>query len=409
MMQWMILAARNVARHSRRSLLLGGTIAVGALALLLFISYITASLLGLRESTIRGGMGHAQLATAAQADGYAEQQLQFGIAAKERAQLEARLEQEPGLRRIAPRLSFGGLVSNGARTLNFEGGGVDPLRERQAFGAFQNIVAGKPLGNGEEERYKVLLGQELARRLAVQPGGSVTLLTTTVSGSVNAMDLEVAGLVSTGVPEKDLYLLELPLETAQELLRTDKISSLALLYEDTAQAPAISARLQQRLGQHYQLKTWQQLAPLYEQVLQLFRNQFLIFCAIICLVIFLGVATMTLTTIYERAAEIGTLRSMGISQVQIRRLFVYEGLLQGLGGAIAGGTLAWVAAVLVNAARIELAPPPGRSSGVLLQMAWVPEYAALIICLLPLVAVLAAWFTSRRIGRMQIRASLSLG
>ena len=64
---------------------------------------------------------------------------------------------------------------------------------------------------------------------------------------------------------------------------------------------------------------------------------------------------MTLTTIYERAREIGTLRAMGISHAAIRRLFVYEGMLQGLFGAVAGGVLAWVATLLVNGAKIELA------------------------------------------------------
>ena len=45
------------------------------------------------------------------------------------------------------------------------------------------------------------------------PGQSLTLMTTTVQGSVNAMDVDVAGIIATGVPERDLYTLQLPLET----------------------------------------------------------------------------------------------------------------------------------------------------------------------------------------------------
>jgi putative ABC transport system permease protein len=408
MRQWLLLALRNVRRNGRRSLLLGGTIAVGTLALLLFVCYIAASLDGLRESTIRSGLGHAQLAAPGQFDGYAEQQLQFGLDRAAMGRLEAALAQEPQVRRVVPRLQFSGLVSNGPRTLNFEGSGVMPDRERQAFGAFQSLAEGRALNATPEGRYQVLIGREMARRLGVRPGQSITLMTTTASGSVNAMDLEIVGLVATGVPQSDLYLLQLPLETAQELLRSERISSVALLYQASEQADAVSARLRQRLGAGIELKTWQQLAPLYSQVLALFRNQFVAFGVVIGMIVFLGVAAMTLTTIYERAREIGTMRAMGIGHATVRRLFVFEGMLQGALGALAGAALAFAATLAINAARIELAPPPGRNVGVLLQLLWVPEYGAAVVCALPLVAMLAAWTVSRRIARMPIMQSLSI-
>lgn len=408
MMQWWTLAQRNVLRNARRSLLLAGTIAVGTVALLLFVAYIAASLNGLKESTIRGGLGHAQLSAPAQSDGYAEQQLQFGLTPHDLTRIDTILTQNAHVRRIVPRLAFSGLVSNGPRTVNFAGTGVNPERESQAFGAFQTLSAGSALNGTTSGHYQAIIGVEMARRLAVQPGQSLTLMTTTVNGSINAIDLEVVGLVATGIPETDLYLLQIPLTTAQELLRTDKISTVSVLFDDTDHAPAISIQLQQALGAEIRLYTWQELAPLYSQVLALFRTQFVVFGLIICIIVFLGVATMTLTTIYERAREIGTLRSMGISHVAIRRLFVYEAMLQGGFGALVGGAVAWLATLVINAAHIELAAPPGRNVGVVLNMMWVPQYSAAIVCALPLVAMLAAWLISRRISRMPIMQTLNL-
>jgi len=407
MTQWLLLAHRNVLRNGRRSLLLGGTIAVGALALLLFAAYIAASLEGLRESTIRSGLGHAQVTAVAPADGYSDQQLQYGLDAGERARAETLLAQEADVRRLAPRLQFSGLVSNGPRTLNFEALGVDPLREQQAFGAFQALVEGEPLRGGEAGRYRALIGKEMARRLGVKPGQSLTLMTTTVQGSVNALDVDVAGIIATGVPERDLYTLQLPLDTAQELLRTKKISSLSVLYQDTSGADAVSAGIAHTLGGKLRLQRWQELAPLYPQVMALYRNQFIVFGAIIGVIVFLGVATMTLATIYERSREIGTLRAMGIPQTMVRRLFMFEGLLQGAFGAVAGGVMAWLATVAINAAGIELAPPPGRNVGVPLHMLWLFQPSLAIMAALPLVAMTAAWLTSRRIGRMPVKSILS--
>ncbi|SFF86184.1 putative ABC transport system permease protein [Duganella sp. CF458] len=407
MMQWLVLAHRNVLRNGRRSLLLGGTIAIGTLALLLFAAYIAASLDGLRESTIRGGLGHAQIAAVPPADGYAEQQLQYGLDAADRARIEAMLAPMDGVRRVVPRLQFSGLVSNGPRTLNFEAQGVDPLRERQAYGAFQVLAQGAAIRAGEEGRYQVLIGKEMARRLGVHPGQSLTLMTTTVQGSVNAMDVDVVGIIATGIPERDLYTLQIPIETAQELLRTKKISHLSVLYQDTANADALSAAIAQALSGKVRLQRWQDLAPLYPQVMALFRNQFIVFGAIIGLIVFLGVAAMTLATIYERGKEIGTLRAMGIPQAMVRRLFMFEGLLQGAFGALAGGTAAWLATLAINAAGIELAPPPGRNVGVPLHLLWLYQPSLAIVAALPLLAMAAAWLTSRRIGRMPVKAILT--
>ncbi|WP_426171218.1 ABC transporter permease [Pseudoduganella sp. R-34] len=407
MTQWLVLAHRNVLRNGRRSLLLGGTIAIGTLALLLFAAYIAASLDGLRESTIRGGLGHAQVSALPPADGYVEQQLQYGLDDAERSRIEGLLGKMDGVRRVAPRLQFSGLVSNGPRTLTFEAQGVDPVRELQAFGTFQLLAQGAPLRAGDEGRYQVLVGREMARRLGVRPGQSLTLMTTTVQGSVNAMDVEVAGLLATGIPERDLYALQIPIETAQELLRTRKISHLSVLYQDTAIADAQSAAIAQAIGGKVRLQRWQELAPLYPQVMALFRNQFIVFGAIIGLIVFLGVAAMTLATIYERGKEIGTLRAMGIPQAMVRRLFMFEGLLQGAFGALAGGTAAWLATLAINAAAIELAPPPGRNVGVPLHLLWLFQPSLVIVLVLPLLAMAAAWLTSRRIGRMPVKAILT--
>ena len=176
MNQWLTLALRNVRGNMRRSFLLGATISVGTIALILFINYIAASLWGMRESTIRGGLGHFQIATSNYFDGYAEQQLQFGLEPGDVTQLQDSLSHENHVRRVLPRLLFNGLVSNGPITLNFQGFGVDPAGERIAFGAFRTFTSGEPLQLGDKLRYQVVLGKELARRLSVKPGDSVTVV-----------------------------------------------------------------------------------------------------------------------------------------------------------------------------------------------------------------------------------------
>ena len=60
-MRWMNLAWRNVWRNAGRSSIVILIIATGALAAMLTLGFILASFEGLRESTIRGGVGHIQV------------------------------------------------------------------------------------------------------------------------------------------------------------------------------------------------------------------------------------------------------------------------------------------------------------------------------------------------------------
>lgn len=402
-----MLALRNVMRTARRSAMLGCTAGVGAIALILFVGYITASLYGLRESTIRSGIGHLQIFSQDKSGDYSNQQLQFGLEKKEFENLKEILMRDFNVRRIVPRLTFDGLISNGPHTLNFQAVGVDPKNERQAFGAFQNLVSGHHLLSTEKGKYQALLGSEMAKRLGVSPGDSVTIITSTISGSINAIDLEVCGLISTGVPETDLYFLQLPLQSAQELLRTTKLSYLAVLLANTDLTESSATLLHSKLKSSQEVKTWSDIVPLYHQVLSLYVNQFAVFGIIIGIVIFLSVSTMTLNTLYERKKEIGILRSMGISVAAVRLLFVYESFIQSLVGSLTGAVIAWILIVLINLAKISLAPPPGRNIAVMLNLQWIPSYAMFIIIVLLLVAMLASWLVTGRIGKMPVVNSLS--
>ena len=402
MTRWLNMAWRNIWRTRARSSFLIATVALGCASLLLFACYIQATIAGLRESVVRGGTGHIQLAIRGQFDGVEEQQLQFGLIAEEQHRLERVLRGDDRVRRVAPRLAFGGLISTGQRTLTFQGTGVDPDLERQAFGQFVHVETGRMLTGAADDRYAAILGRELARRLDVRPGDNVTVMTSTVHGAINALDLRVQGTVSTGSPDADLYFLQLPLASGQELLRTRKVSRLIALLKSTDDTDGLAAAMRDRLGTSVEIRTWRQLNPIYEQVLALYATQFTVFGVIISSVVFLNVATITLTNVVERAREIGIMRSMGISAGSVRMLYACEGFLQACAGAMLGIATALVCIGLNRIADIRLPPPPGRNTPVPLMLLWANDSALLVTVTLVAIASCAAYLMSRRISLSRI-------
>jgi ABC-type lipoprotein release transport system permease subunit len=85
----------------------------------------------------------------------------------------------------------------------------------------------------DSESDAVIIGRGLAESMHAKPGDYLTLMTTTTAGSLNAMDVRVAGIFMTGVKEYDERAVKMPIAGAQQLLQTKKIEKLLVLLKNT--------------------------------------------------------------------------------------------------------------------------------------------------------------------------------
>ena len=238
-----VIALRNLSRHRRRTLLSLLVIAAGAVAVILTAGFIRFSFDGLREALIHGGLGHLELMPAATArDGGPDRSAPpalrgLGARAGRRGVHPARpgrgsgglphrhgVEGRPlvGVRRAWPS------SPNASGSMNLEvklRGGAN--------------LADAPPPVGEDQ---VLLGVGLARSLGAAPGDVVTITAMTADGTLNALDVRVAGLVTTGLQELDARLLKTHLATAERLLGTDRVSSIVIGLDDTVRTQEVGRR-----------------------------------------------------------------------------------------------------------------------------------------------------------------------
>jgi putative ABC transport system permease protein len=404
-MMWVVLACRNAIANTRRSLLTLFSLCVATAVLLLFAAYVNSTRVALQYALVHGGYGHFQISGKGGFDDTAENPLQFGLTPQQVAALEKAADALPEVRRVVPRLSFGGLISNGGQTVPFSGTGVDAGAEAAAFGRAHVIVAGEPLspaspGDG------VILGRGLARLLGVKPGDSVTIMSSTVSGALNVIDVVVVGVETTGVAETDRMLVRARIETVQALLGTDKISSLVILLDEDRHTNAIAQRLTQTTP-GLEARSWIQLAPIFRQVIGMYESLFKAVFAFIVVITLMGLGVTILTSVLERTRDIGVMRALGISRNLVRWMFVLEGLALATAGVIIGSVLAVFGCLILNQARIMLPPPPGRLQGYPLSFLWDwPAAAAITLCIVGM-SVLVAWLASGRISRLDVTDALS--
>lgn len=396
LLPWIKFAALNTLRNRRRSAATVTIAALGTAAILLAGGFALSTYRALAEAAART-TGHLIVARPAQFERDEDTPLQHGIT--DPAPLIERLLADDAVRQVLPRVEFSGLISNGDKSVVMVAAGIEPDAEFAVKGPFLTLQAGQVLASGPAgaASLRVMLGEGLARSLKATPGSSLTMMATTTEGALNALDVTVAGVFSTGVPEIDRRLVYADLATAQRLLATQRISSLGVFLARMDDTAASQARLQAQLP-GYTVQTWLDQAVFYRSVRDLYNRIFGALGAIIGVIVVFVVTNAMAMAIIERTRELGTLRALGTAPGQLVRSLALEGLMLGGVGAAAGALLALGVALALLVFPVQMPPPPGRSTGYPLLVAVDPAlYGATLAAMLVLAMAASAGVAQRTV------------
>lgn len=400
-MQWLKFAWLNLLRNRRRSAVTLSIAALGTAGILLAGGFALFTYEALAQAAART-TGHLIIARAEQFHSDEDTPLQHGL--DDAAALRTRLLADPDVRQVLPRVEFSGLISNGDKSTVMMATGIDPDAEFAIKGPFLTVTAGRVLGAGQPQH--VMLGEGLARSLKAQPGSSLTLLASTTEGALNALDVTVQGIFSTGIPDIDRRLVYTDVATAQKLLVTQRVSSLGVFLRSMPATPAARERLAAALPA-LAVQTWQDQAVFYRSVRDLYNRIFGALGLIIGVIVVFVVAHAMAMAIIERTREIGTLRALGTLPSQLTRSFALEGLLLGGAGALLGALGALAVSVALLLFPVEMPPPPGRSTGYPLQIAMDAALYGGTLAAMVALATLAAALVARRTVRQPVVQALA--
>ncbi len=407
MSKFLLLAFRNVFRNRRRTAMTLMMVAGGVTGLLLAGGYFQFMTDGLRESTIRNGLGHIQIFNAEHFERDEVRVLDTGIDDWHR--VAARVASTAHVRGVAPRIEFYGMVSNGQKSAVYMGSAVDPNAER-SLGFTPNLIAGHDLDPNPGEEVGALIGVGLAKSMNVKVGDGLTLLAVTSDGALNGIDVEVVGIVQTAAAELDARYLRIPLVSAQRLLQSDRVTNLVVGLDATANTDSVYRLLTPRfagLPQRMELRKWIDLATYYKQVRNLFDGIFLFMGLIVFFMVLMSSINTLLMSMFERTREIGSMLAMGTPQVWIVALFMTEAGVLGLLGAAIGVVAGNLAGALLNRLNFRLPPPPGYTLGIPFHVVHVPGIMIGSSLLVVVSLVLASILPAVRASRLRITEALA--
>jgi putative ABC transport system permease protein len=352
----LVLAARNLARYWRRTLLTSGLIILGVVAVLLFIA-VSGSFKGLIVGQITDSMlGHLQLHRRGYVASIDNLPLNLNMKPGALAQADAALGADPAVVAWSPRLKFGAMFSNFTETTSIRLNGVLPEREAAAMPMLAKRVVQGSVANGLLERGKVLVPEIIARGMNLKPGDTVVLVATNLDGSVNGQTFVVQGVLGdvTGPGGRDGYV---HLEDARQLLRMTEaeVSEIAVRLKDLGMLPAAKARLDQALsglrnaqGQSVlQVHGWDQLSP-FANIARMIDLLDVFIRVMLVGIVLIAVMNVMIMAVYERIREIGMISAIGTPPRRILALFLAEGALLGAAGTAIGVALSLAAVYALN-------------------------------------------------------------
>lgn len=405
--KFLLLAFRNVFRNRRRTVMTLLMVGGGVAGLLLVGGFFAFMFRGLRESTIRTGLGHIQIFNAEHFSRDEVHVLDTGIS--NWRQVAGATESAQHVRGVAPRIEFYGMLSNGVKSSVFMGSAVDPDTERK-MGFDPRIASGRDLSGNSNGEVEALVGTGVARSMSVKVGDGLTILAVTADGALNGIDVQIVGIVSTGFKDLDDRYLRIALPSAQRLLQTDRVTNLVVGLDQTENTDAVAAELAPRLlGQSQELvmKKWIDLAAYYKQVRTLFSGIFLFLGIIVFFMVLMASVNTLLMAMFERTREIGTMLAMGTPRRWIVALFMVEATVTGILGALVGIVGGNLLGMALNALGLHLPAPPGTSFDMLFRVLHVPSLmvgsSLMVIVSLALASILPAV----RASRLQIAEALA--
>lgn len=450
------LAARNLVRNRRRTLTTLLAMIVGVVAVLIFGGYDRNIRLGLETDFVRGS-GHLQIQHRDYFLFGSGNPAAYGI--RDYTQLMHTLQADPQLapllQVVTPVLDLGGIAGNFAAGVSrtVYGRGVDvagqnrlkqwndyrmvglPQRSVALTGTAPNAAV---VGTGVARVLQLcgpLQVKDCPQPVPVQQQGSampadlaalpvaapvanvgrvqIELLAARASGAPNVASLQVVKAEQQGVKALDDISVQLHLTQAQQLVYgqdTPQVSAIVLQLRHSSDMPAARARLAQLLqggSQPLVVQDFATLNPQYGQITGMFAAILGFVAVLIGAIVLFTVGNTMSMAVVERTVEIGTLRALGLRQAGIRRLFVSEGLLLGVTGALLGSLLALGLAWLINHSGLTWLPP-GNSERIPLLVRVAGEYGMLLATAVGLVvlSVLSAWWPARRAARLDIVEAL---
>ncbi len=200
----------------------------------------------------------------------------------------------------------------------------------------------------------IAIGSGVARELGVTVGDRIRLISpdgarTAFGTSPRVAAYEVVYVFQVGRWDIDRTRVYMPFAEAQSYFNRDGVADeIEVLVEDPEAVGRLTLPILQAAGGNVVLWTWQDSSGAFLQALQMEDNVMFIILSILVLIATMNIVSGLIMLVKNKSRDIGILRTMGLSEGSILRVFFICGASVGIAGTIVGVTLGCLFAIYID-------------------------------------------------------------
>lgn len=325
-------------------------VALGVMLSVFLHAYITGIMGDSIEMNAKMSLGHVKVVSKAYAENIS--QMPTDLALTETGKLTEELKQKFPEVTWVERIQFGGLIDvpdqNGETRSQGPamGIGVDLFSEKSGEIERLNIAKSLVRGHLPEKPLEILLSDQFSKNLGVNPGDEITLMGTTMNGSMSYQNFIVAGTLSFGVKVLDKGTLVADINDVRLALDMDDAASeingyLNIGYYDKTDANATKEKFQKEFpntenDEYAPVLLTMQDQGLMGQMVDIAEAMGTIITLVFMFAMALVLWNAGLLGSIRRYGEFGIRLAMGEEKKHVFRTLIYESVMIGIAGSVVG-------------------------------------------------------------------------
>jgi lipoprotein-releasing system permease protein len=235
---------------------------------------------------------------------------------------------------VTPSVRTNAAIDHGGR-LGVTLTGIDPRQEIKVSKLPSQMREGK-VSDLSRAPNAIIIGQALAEKLAVKTGDTVSL----IGGQGTQVSSAIVGIFRSGLKRVDEGQIYALIGTAQVMMgQSGIVNELRLRLNDPVSADVIAKRVEAQTG--YKSVSWQEANS---DLLSSFAvRDFIVLTVMGAMLLTSSFATYNIisTITNEKRQDIAIMKSLGMREVSVRRIFIIEAAIIGVVGMLAGWVIGY--------------------------------------------------------------------
>ncbi|MCP5087984.1 MAG: lipoprotein-releasing ABC transporter permease subunit [Rhodobacteraceae bacterium] len=257
----------------------------------------------------------------------------------------------PGVVRAAPIVKGQVMVSANGRN-----GGVEVFGEKYEDLLDVPLIVDPETKIGAIENFNngVAIGTGVARELGLTLGDKITLISpegvkTAFGTSPRVSAYEVVYIFGVGRYDIDRTRVYMPLEEAQVFFnREGEVDEFEVMIDDPDNVDAMIDPLNLAVGPNALVWTWKNSSGSFLRALQMEDNIMFIILSILVLIASMNIVSGLIMLVKNKGRDVGILRTMGLTEGSILRVFFICGASIGVVGTLVGVVLGCLFAIYID-------------------------------------------------------------